>query len=524
MKHSMRRQLMALLAGMILFALVLIGIVNYCFLGTFYTSMKEKSLLKTYDMLNAYMLSEAASGTEDAEDAEDAEEAEEADGEAPYGEKRHGGRDTEEEVFSYEIHQVAVQDNIRILVTDVDFTDLRSTGRESRSDALRLFGYFTGYYRGTVVVRSQTSTYVIQETEDEDISTEYLEMWGQLDSGDWFLLRTPLESIATTARLSNIFYAIVGLVVILISMILVWFFSRRFTEPITQLTDLSMRMANLDFEARYTGHDHNEIGELGTSFNKMSSELERTVSELKTANTELLKDNERKTQIDEVRKEFLNNVSHELKTPIALIQGYAEGLKDNVAADPESREFYCDVIIDESAKMNTMVKKLLTLNALEFGNDPVVMERFELTGLIRGVIQGMKIMIDEAGAEVVFAPKELFYVWGDEFKIEEVVTNYLSNAVHHCEGIKKIEVTVKKENDIITTTVFNTGEPIPEEDVGRVFEKFFKVDKARTREYGGSGIGLSIVKAIMEEHHQSCGVRNYENGVAFYFTLESSGR
>ena len=104
MKHSMRRQLMALLAGMILFALVLIGIVNYCFLGTFYTSMKEKSLLKTYDMLNAYMLSEAASGTEDAEDAEDAEEAEEADGEAPYGEKRHGGRDTEEEVFSYEIH------------------------------------------------------------------------------------------------------------------------------------------------------------------------------------------------------------------------------------------------------------------------------------------------------------------------------------------------------------------------------------------------------------------------------------
>ena len=520
MKHSMRRQLMALLAGMILFALVLIGIVNYCFLGTFYTSMKEKSLLKTYDMLNAYMLSEAASGTEDAEDAEDAEEAEEADGEAPYVEKRHGGRDTEEEVFSYEIHQVAVQDNIRILVTDVDFTDLRSTGRESRSDALRLFGYFTGYYRGTVVVRSQTSTYVIQETEDEDISTEYLEMWGQLDSGDWFLLRTPLESIATTARLSNIFYAIVGLVVILISMILVWFFSRRFTEPITQLTDLSMRMANLDFEARYTGEADSEIGQLGRNFNRMSDELETTISELKSAKAELMQDNERKTQGDEMRKEFLNSVSHELKTPIALIQGYAEGLKDDIASDPESRDFYLEVIMDEANKMNGMVRKLLTLNQLEFGNEQVAMERFDLRQLIQGVVSGMQILIGEKKADVSFPLDHPVYVWGDEFQIEEVVTNYLSNALNHLDYDRRIEIRVGEEDGIVTTTVFNTGDPIPEKDLDRVFEKFYKVDKARTREYGGSGIGLSIVKAIMDRHHGSCGVRNYENGVAFWFTLE----
>jgi signal transduction histidine kinase len=253
----------------------------------------------------------------------------------------------------------------------------------------------------------------------------------------------------------------------------------------------------------------------------MSSELERTISELKSANAELQRDNEKKTKIDEVRKEFLNNVSHELKTPIALIQGYAEGLKENIAEDAESRDFYCDVIIDESSKMNHMVKKLLTLNQLEFGNDPVVMERFDLTGLISGVIQGMKIMIDEAGDAVSFAQKEPVYVWGDEFKIEEVVTNYLSNAVHHCENEKRIEITMKEEDGIVTTTVFNTGRPIPEEDIGRVFEKFYKVDKARTRAYGGSGIGLSIVQAIMDGHQQRCGVKNYENGVAFWFTLES---
>ncbi|MBP3877854.1 MAG: HAMP domain-containing histidine kinase [Lachnospiraceae bacterium] len=485
-RHSMRWELSMMIALIIILALLIVGVVSGIWLEPFYRHAKIGKMITTYNKLVSLTQYEITS--------------------------------------SDDVKELLNNNNITITVASSTLDSLSSTSHEPRKNLMRLYSYVTGYSLNDIQILDQGDYYTLQITTEEHPNAKFIEMWGQLECGDYFLMQTSLDSIRTSVNLTLMFFLIVGAAVIVFSVVLVNFLVKRYTRPIVQLTGQAKRMANLDFEARYTGHDHNEIGELGTSFNKMSSELERTVSELKTANTELLKDNERKTQIDEVRKEFLNNVSHELKTPIALIQGYAEGLKDNVAADPESREFYCDVIIDESAKMNTMVKKLLTLNALEFGNDPVVMERFELTGLIRGVIQGMKIMIDEAGAEVVFAPKELFYVWGDEFKIEEVVTNYLSNAVHHCEGIKKIEVTVKKENDIITTTVFNTGEPIPEEDVGRVFEKFFKVDKARTREYGGSGIGLSIVKAIMEEHHQSCGVRNYENGVAFYFTLESSGR
>jgi signal transduction histidine kinase len=229
-------------------------------------------------------------------------------------------------------------------------------------------------------------------------------------------------------------------------------------------------------------------------------------------------------ETEQFRKQYLGNVAHELKTPIALIQGYAEGLKDNINDDEESREFYCDVIIDEAAKMNEMVKKLLNLNQLEFGEDQVNMERFDLNAVIKGVLQSSDILIRQKEAKVLFTGGDPLYVWGDEFKVEEVITNYLTNALNHLDYDHTIEITCKKEGNVVKTTVFNTGDPIPEEDLDKVWVKFFKVDKARTREYGGSGIGLSIVKAIMDSFQQQCGCQNYDNGVAFWFTLEADGK
>ena len=420
-----------------------------------------------------------------------------------------------------EMREISEHDNINITLTDEDFQLRSSTSRNAEGNATRMFGFFSGFYFDDINIIEEKTDYTLQETSEERIHTNYLEMWGQLKNGDWCLLQTPLQSLESAAHMTIQFFVLIAAAVTALSVILIHLVMKRYTEPIAQLNALSKRMANLEFDARYTGDSRNEIGELGDSFNRMSDRLEKAVSELKAANLELTRDNERKTKMDEVRKEFLNNVSHELKTPIALISGYAEGLRDGIADDPESCAFYCDVIMEESAKMNTMVQKLLTLNQLEFGNDPVVMERFDLVQLIRGVVSGMGIMISEAGASVSFLETEPVYVWGDEFKIEEVVTNYLSNAVHHADGDRRIEIRIDRVGGgLIRTTVFNSGHPIPEEDIGRIFEKFYKVDKARTREYGGSGIGLSIVKAIMDGHGMGYGVRNYENGVAFWFELD----
>jgi signal transduction histidine kinase len=253
----------------------------------------------------------------------------------------------------------------------------------------------------------------------------------------------------------------------------------------------------------------------------MSRQLERTITELKAANLELQKDIEKKERIDEMRKEFVSNVSHELKTPIALIQGYAEGLKEGVNDDPESNEWYCEVIMDEAAKMNNMVKKLLNLNQLEFGNNQISMEHFDLSALLDGVLSSFQYMFEQKDVNLIVNKPDTLMVWADEFMIEEVISNYVSNALNHVNGAKVITVEAQSIDGRAVISVKNTGPLIPEDALDKVWIKFYKVDKARTREYGGSGIGLSIVKAIMDSHNKPYGVYNNEDGVTFWFELDA---
>lgn len=384
----------------------------------------------------------------------------------------------------------------------------------------QLMGYLLNQTQKTGKVLESTENYQIYQAKDPWMQTDYIEMWGVFGDGSHFLIRSPLESIQESASISNRFLLGMGCVAILVCGIFVWYFSKRLTNPIRELADLSNRMADLDFDAKYTSGGVNEIGELGANFNRMSEKLKSTISELKSANNQLQEDIERKEKLEQMRNDFMGNVSHELKTPIALIQGYAEGLKEGVTCDKESMEFYCDVIMDEADKMNRMVKNLLTLNQLEFGADEIEFERFDLTEVIRGVLQSMDILAQQQEAKVIFHQTEKVYVWADEFKVEQVIRNYVSNAFHHLDGECVVEVKMTLEEDKVKVTVFNTGTPIPEEDIPHIWDKFYKVDKAHTREYGGNGIGLSIVKAIMKSLHQQYGVNNYDNGVEFWFTLD----
>lgn len=365
--------------------------------------------------------------------------------------------------------------------------------------------------------------YSIVKVNDERLASEYMELVGTIEIGDishTVYMRANYESIQESVHLSSRFLIYAGLGAIVVGIVVMFVISGSFTKPIKKLSHIAREMAELNFETKYTENRKDEIGDLGHSINGLSEKLEQTISELKAANNELKSDIENKIQIDEMRKEFLSNVSHELKTPIALIQGYAEGLQENISDDAESREFYCEVIIDEANKMNKMVKKLLNLNQIEFGKNQVEFERFDIVAVIRSVLNSTRILFEQKEVQLRFDAVEPIYVWADEYMIEEVVTNYISNALNHVDGGRIIEVKLTKMDGIVRISVFNTGEQIPEEDLEKVWIKFFKVDKARTREYGGSGIGLSIVKAIMNSMHRECGVTNKINGVEFWFDLD----
>lgn len=487
MMYSIKRQLVVVFLGLIVIMLSIIFIINSSFLGQYYIAHKKADMMEMYQLLDRVV----TSGT------------------------------LGEEQRQAEILRRSERTNILLMVVDQEAELILCPEQNKEVLFSQLFGYITRQNMGEIL--DEEKAYVFCRAKDIlNNGTMYLEMFGTLSNGEWFLLRSPLESIRDSASLANKFLAYVGTVTLIFGALFVWFFSRKITTPLLELAALSKRMADLDFDAKYTGSGKDEIGILGESFNTMSKKLERTISELKSANHQLQKDIEQKEKIEMMRTEFLGNVSHELKTPIALIQGYAEGLKEGVNDDPESREFYCDVIMDEAAKMNIMVKKLLTLNQLEFGNDVVAMERFDIVALITNYMQSAEILTKQNEISVRMEEYQPIYVWADEFKTEEVFTNYFSNAINHCTNEKIIDVKLTKKEGKVRISVFNTGEPIPQDSIGHIWEKFYKVDKARTREYGGSGVGLSIVKVIMESMNQSYGVNNYENGVEFWFELETN--
>ena len=352
---------------------------------------------------------------------------------------------------------------------------------------------------------------------------EYVEMWGLLDNGSYFLFRIALEAIKDSVALANRFLGYVGIFAVLISGAIILFAAKKTTDPLMELVRISGRMIDLDFEAKYEGKSKNEVALLGHNINELSMSLEKTISELKSANNELLRDIQRKNEIDAMRRDFLSNVSHELKTPIALIQGYAEGLKDGVNDDQEGRDFYYEVIADEAAKMNGVVRKLLTLNELEFGQSQITMERFDIVQMIANYLQSVAILAKQRQVELLFAPTEPVYVWSDEYKTLEVLSNFLSNALNHVADDGQIRIDVVRADTVVRVSVWNKGEALAENVIPHLWDKFYKADEARTRAYGGSGIGLSIVKAIMEALHRDYGVANKGDGVEFWFELERSG-
>ncbi|MFV0465606.1 MAG: sensor histidine kinase [Lachnospiraceae bacterium] len=484
-KHSISRQLTFIIMGLVTGTVVLCWFLNTWFLDDYYSIQKEKTMLFGFETIND------ASAT---------------------------GR-LESEEFNLTFERICAEGNLSVIIMTSDMTVVRSsTSDETVMQDQLMHAIFSDENTDSKVLET-TEQYVLAKQTDLRLDTEYMILWGTLTDGNIILMRTPLESIRESAQISNQFLLMIGIIAIFIGLLTSYFVSRKITHPLLELSDISKRMSDLDFNAKYVGKGKNEIDALGANMNTLSHTLQHTISELKTANNELLIDNERKSQIDEMRKEFLSNVSHELKTPLALILGYAEGLKECINEDQESREFYCEVIIDEADKMNQMVKKLLTLNQLEFGNDVVMIERFNLTDVIRGVIQSSSILVKQKEIDLSFHTDADIYVWADEFKIEEVITNFVSNAINHCEFDKKIDIKYTLSQGKVRVSVFNTGKQIPTEDLDNIWIRFYKVDKARTREYGGSGIGLSIVKAIMDSFHEKCGASNHTDGVEFWFEL-----
>ncbi len=364
--------------------------------------------------------------------------------------------------------------------------------------------------------------YSLRQLEDDNGAA--IALLGHLNDGAFILLRTPIAAIEESAAVFNRFLLFCGGGGLLLALGLALLLSRSLTVPLRKLSRVAENVAALDFSDSYTGGGKDELAALGKSIDTMSHALEGTITELKNANLRLQSDIEVKTRQNEAHRAFIANVSHELKTPLALIGTYAESLPD--IENEQSRAEYCAVIRDETQRMSDMLRRMTLLMQISSG-EQLTVERFDVTELFRNVIQRLAPQFADCRATVIPPAAAPQFVFADSFLIEDVLQNYLTNAFHHVTAGGIISGTVTPTaNGSVHIAVLNTGNPIPEEELPRIWESFYKVDKAHSRSYGGSGIGLSVVAAIMQAHRMPYGVRNCrapdgKTAVEFYIELQT---
>ncbi len=337
----------------------------------------------------------------------------------------------------------------------------------------------------------------------------------------FYISTITFSSIEDSIRIFNSFTILIGFIFMIMAGLIMYFFSYRFTNPILEINRVADEISKLNFSQKVNIANDDEIGDLGYSINKMSSQLEKSIKELQLSNDKLAKEILYKNKIDTMRKEFIANASHELKTPLSLIMGYGEALKLS-GLDEHTKAEYLEIILDEADKMNKLVHELLNLSQIDSGKKEFKFKEFSIKTLIEDTVKLFTLVFKDKMIDLQMEIED-YQVKSDYDQLQSVLTNMISNAINHIDGNKVISIKTKKmENGSLRVFIKNTGKNIPEDEVVNIWESFYKVDRARTRAYGGQGLGLSIVKSILDTLSYDFGVYNVEDGVVFYFEIDKS--
>ncbi|MBQ9280329.1 MAG: HAMP domain-containing protein [Clostridia bacterium] len=487
---SINSKLFFWFAFLVIFVVLTILILNTTVLESYYLHFKEKNLVKIYNDINLIYT-----------------------------------QNENEENLESELEKIEINQNIDIVIKDNDKLTIYTTSRDFSNNMFKIpeynrivnDDYFSENLSGDI-------SYFIETIRDNRINSDFIALFGKLSDNHFLFIRTPVQSIKEGVQVTNSFLLIIGAIALILSSLLAFIISKTFTKPIKQLNTIAKNISELNFSEEYTVTSSDEIGTLGQSINNLSHSLKTKIEELHEANIELEKDVEQKSKLAQMRSQFISDVSHELKTPIALIQGYAEGLIDGIATTDEDKKYYLEVILDEANKMSALTHDLLDLSNLEYGKNNLNIQTFDICELIGSTIKKNEIIFHEHGINASFTnyeinPDEIINVNADSFRIEQVLINYINNAIKNIDEKKLLKISVEKNDNIAKVKVFNSGNHITPENLMRIWNKFYKVDSSRNREQSGSGIGLSLVKAIMDQHKNNYGVENVEEGVVFWFEL-----
>ncbi|MFI3170303.1 MAG: ATP-binding protein [Faecalibacterium sp.] len=329
-------------------------------------------------------------------------------------------------------------------------------------------------------------------------------------------LTLSLDSIESSAEVFSSSSMVISVIALLIGFGYSLILSKSITKPILEMEQIAGQFANLDFSHK-ANEDvaATELYHLSKSLNSMSTQLEKSITSLNIANEKLKQDIDYQKQVEQMRREFVGNVSHEMKTPLTMLQIYAESLKYNI--DSVDKDYYCDTIMEETETLNDLVASMLDISSIESGLSKMQMDEVDLSMLLTSLLGRMRPLFEGYHIAVTIAPD--LSLLGDEKYLEQAMKNYITNALEHTEQGKSITICLAKEQEGITYCVENEGAVIPPEVMPRLWDSFYRADKARSRGNKNVGLGLHIVKTVIEKHEGTCDCLNSETGVRFAFWL-----
>lgn len=325
----------------------------------------------------------------------------------------------------------------------------------------------------------------------------------------------PVDEAASSMREFFIYFYIAAIFFIVILSLV---YSNMISKPLIVINKSATKMAKLDFSEKCNVNSNDEIGNVAASLNFLSGNLHSALSSLKEANLKLKEDIEKERDIEKNRKQFVAAVSHELKTPISLIDGYAVGLKDEVF-EGEDKDYYLDIIIDEARKMSGLVTDMLDLSQLESGSFKLKCENFDLSELLDETSKKYEGIIEDKSVKLNMELIKGTTIYADWTRMEQVITNFITNSIRFVNENGIIYIRMLKQDGKVKVEIENTGSSISDDEMSKIWYRFYKIDKSRNRKLGGTGIGLSIVKNILRLHGYSYGAENTENGVKFFFEV-----
>ncbi|OPA78675.1 two-component sensor histidine kinase [Paenibacillus selenitireducens] len=320
---------------------------------------------------------------------------------------------------------------------------------------------------------------------------------------------TSLQPVNEAAGMIKDYYVYIIIATLLLVLLASFYYSRQIARPLLRINRTTQQMAGLDFSEKIPIKTKDEIGDLSRNINQLSERLHSHILRLQ-------QDIEKEKQLEHTRKEFISTVSHELKTPLSVIQSCLAILKDGVAS--HKRDYYFQAMEDEVIRMDLLIVDMLELAKYESGTYKMVMDSFYIDDVIERICD--KLAVDIAAKQLhLYTSLIPVEVVANELRIEQVIINLLTNAIRYTPESESILVTTSEDQDTVKICIENKGARIPDDQLEKIWGRFYRGEPSRQRSTRGTGLGLAISKKILEMHDMPYGVTNTPDGVMFYFHL-----